>query len=83
MSRGLGDVYKRQVAFIIMRKQKMAAEQKALNLAALESGSTQLELEQVDFENDTQDQIKKQLDKLTLQRPDALAQLLRNWLTEE
>lgn len=71
------------VAFIIMRKQRMAAEQKALKQAALESGSTQLELEQVDFENDTQDQIKKQLDKLALQRPDALAQLLRNWLTEE
>ena len=71
------------VAFIIMRKQKMAAEQKALNLAALESGSTQIELEQVDFEKDAQDQIKKQLDKLALQRPDALAQLLRNWLSEE
>lgn len=69
-------------AFMIMRRQRILTEQKAMQ-TALETGTAQIEIEQVDFEKDAQDQIKKQLDKLAMQRPDALAQLLRNWLTEE
>src|SRR5690606_29956361 len=30
-----------------------------------------------------QDEIKKQLDKFAAEQPEAVAQLLRNWLTEE
>ena len=71
------------IMFTIIKRQKAFSEQRALQHAALETGSSQLEIEQVDLEKDTQDQIKKQLDKLAMQRPDALAQLLRNWLTEE
>ncbi len=70
------------VAFILLRRQGMLTEQRIMQ-AALETGTDQLKIEEVDLEKDTQDQIKKQLDKLAMQRPDALAQLLRNWLTEE
>jgi len=71
------------IMFIIIKRKKALSEQKALQHAALETGAAQLGIEEVDLEKDTQDQIKKQLDKLAMQRPDALAQLLRNWLTEE
>jgi flagellar M-ring protein FliF len=70
------------VAFMIMRRQRIITQQEAMK-AALETGTAQIEIEEVDLEKNTQDQIKKQLDKLAMQRPDALAQLLRNWLTEE
>jgi len=70
-------------AIIIMKRQKSMAERKALQQAVLATGTDQLEIEQVDFEKNAEDQIKKQLDKLATQRPDALAQLLRNWLSED
>jgi len=66
-----------------MKRQKSMAERKALQQAVLATGTDQLEIEQVDFEKNAEDQIKKQLDKLATQRPDALAQLLRNWLSED
>jgi flagellar M-ring protein FliF len=69
-------------AFIIIRRQKMFTEQKVMQ-TALETGTAQIEIEEVDLEKSAEDKIKKQLDKLAMQRPDALAQLLRNWLTEE
>jgi len=71
------------IGALIMRRRKILGEQKALEKVMFETGSDKLHIQEVDLEKDAQDQIKKQLEKLASQRPDALAQLLRNWLTEE
>lgn len=66
-----------------MRKRKILSDQKLLTQSSFDVSTDKLNLPAVDLENDAQDQIKGQLEKLATQRPDALAQLLRNWLTEE
>jgi len=70
------------VVGMVLKKQKKESIREETLVDAQTAGSS-LNIEEVDLEKNTEDQIKKQLDKLASQRPDAMAQLLRNWLTEE
>jgi flagellar M-ring protein FliF len=48
-----------------------------------EAIAKQAAVEEIDLEAGEDNEIKKQLDKFALQKPEAVAQLLRNWLSED
>ncbi len=72
---------------IIMRRRKRVEEELIEQQMEQEAEQKEQDEEQqvpeIDLEATEQNQVKVQLEKLASQRPDAVAQLLRNWLNED
>lgn len=69
---------------IFMVKMNMGTGSVKLSNEAVQEISSEVEnIQQLNLDSGEQSQIKKQLDKLVIQKPDAVAQLLRNWLSED
>lgn len=80
----LGAIVFAVAIFMIMRTRKNSLEETLSQASAMEEQSIDESIhEEIDVELKKEDQIKRQLDKFITQKPDAVAQLLRNWLSED
>jgi len=75
---------------LIPRKKRVIVQQPALAEVAATAGGTQFafrkeepDIELPELQLDESSEVKKQIDKFVKQNPDAVAQLLRNWLADD
>lgn len=76
---------------LIPRKKKVIVQQPAFAEVAATAGGPQIaamrkaepEIELPELQVDESSEVKKQIDKFVKQNPDAVAQLLRNWLADD
>ena len=69
----------------IRRKVRLAEaiEQPIEDVTVIKEEDEPLELDLTFLQEQKQDELKRQLDKFAAEQPEAVAQLLRNWLTED
>lgn len=70
------------VILVLMRKGKYTQSEQAIS-EIIEEVQAPQDIEMIDFEAGEQNKVKKQLEKFAAERPEAVAQLLRNWLSED
>jgi len=71
------------VIWLRMRRARAEAAAAQELLAEAAAQEQQPEIPELDISTDDQNQVRKQLERLISQQPAAVAQLLRNWLSEE
>ena len=71
------------VIWLRMRRARAEAAAAQELLAEAAAQEQQPEIPELDISTDDQNQVRRQLERLVSQQPAAVAQLLRNWLSEE
>jgi len=73
------------VVMVVTAMPKKKPEMEELELAAAETAAAAAAVEETipDITIEEQSEIKKQIDRFVQQNPDAVAQLLRNWIAED
>ncbi|MFY9176230.1 MAG: flagellar basal-body MS-ring/collar protein FliF [Caldicoprobacterales bacterium] len=73
------------IAYVNRRRQARLQEEAAIMAQSLleEAQTPEEEIDLMDIEETEQDRMKRQLDEFANQHPEEIAQLLRNWLSED
>jgi len=72
------------IAFLMFRNRKEVMEEAEVPMMPINSVVHEVEEEKLpEIDLEEKSEVKKQIDKLVKQKPDAVAQLLRNWLSDD